>query len=122
MKHAIKDWIILFEVNYYIHVMLKCYGHVNLPFPSEATRHTILSRFIFYGFWKLRYLRRQRALKEAEEQVRFELRQKEVLKKEEEERRIMAEVKMRRRVLVEMEEKSLREAAESLRVPSIFIE
>ena len=118
MKRAIKDWIILLEVNYYIHVMLKCYGHVNLPFP----RHTILSRFIFYGFWKLRYLRRQRALKEAEEQVRFELRQKEVLKKEEEERRIMAEEKMRRRVLVEMEEKSLREAAESLRVPSIFIE
>ena len=46
----------------------------------------------------------------------LEEREKRILKKEEEERRKIAEEKMRRNIRIEMEEKSLREAADNMRV------
>ena len=60
--------------------------------------------------------RKKKALKLAEEQIKLEIRKKEILEKEEQERRKVAEEKMRQRIIIEMEEKSVRETAEKMRV------
>ena len=68
----------------------------------------------------MRYLvsvsRKKKAIKEAEEQMKFELRRKQILEKEEEERRKVAEEKMRRYIIVEMEEETIRETAKNMQV------
>ena len=60
--------------------------------------------------------RKRRVAKEADEMIKLERRQKQIIKKEEEERRKIAEEKMRRGIMIEMEEKTMQEAAKNMRV------
>lgn len=60
--------------------------------------------------------RKKYAIRKAKEQIILEERKKKIVKKEEEERRKIAEEKMRRNIRIEMEEKSMLETADNMRV------
>ncbi len=62
--------------------------------------------------------RKKDIMREAKEQMNIKSKAEERLRKEEEERRAKAEDEMRKQILIEMENKSIQDAAQNLRVCS----